>query len=39
MLVHSFNRFYVVAKFILPAIDLNFLPIDFDEKCYYFNVK
>ena len=24
MLAHSFDRFYVVIKFILPSIDLNF---------------
>ena len=38
MLVHSFDRFYVLAKFILPTInDLNFLLIDFDERCDYLN--
>ena len=38
MLAHSFDRFYVVSKFILPTIDdLNFLPIDFNEKCQYLN--
>ena len=32
MLAHSFDRFYVVTKFILPPIkDLNFMPIDLDE--------
>ena len=37
MLAHSFDRFYVVTKFILPLVnDLKFLPIDFDEKCNYF---
>ena len=38
ILVHSFNRFYVVTKFNLPTInDLNFVPLDFDEKCNYLN--
>ena len=32
MLVHSFDRFYVVTKFILPTInDLKFSTINFDE--------
>ena len=38
MLAHSFNRFYVVIKFILPSVnDLNFSPIDFSAKCSYLN--
>ena len=38
MLGHSFDRFYVVTKFILPSVnDLNFLPIDFDANCSYLN--
>ena len=38
MLVHSFDRFYIVTKCILPtANDLNFVSIDFDEKCDYLN--
>ena len=38
MLAHSFDRFYVVTKFILPSVnDLNFLPIDFNNKCDYIN--
>ena len=38
MLVHYFDRFYVVTKFILPTANyLNFAPIDFDEKCDYLN--
>ena len=38
MLAHSFDRVYVATKFILPIInDLKFLPIDFNEKCDYFN--
>ena len=38
MLAHSFDRFYVVTKFILPLVnDLNFSPVDFDAKCSYLN--
>ena len=38
MWAHSFDRFYVVTKFILPLVsDLEFLPIDFDEKWNYLN--
>ena len=38
MLAHSFDRFYVVTKFILPSVnDLKFSPIHFDEKCNYLN--
>ena len=40
MLVQSYDIFYVVMKFILPTInDLNFVSIDFDEKCNYLNVE
>ena len=36
MLAHSFHRFYVVTKFILPsANDLRFLAINFDPSCNY----
>ena len=36
MLVHSFNKFYVVKKFIFPKInDLNVMPIDSNDKCDY----
>ena len=39
MLSHSFKKFYVVPKFILPSIeDLKFLPIEFDSTCNYLNV-
>ena len=39
MLSHSFDRFYVVTKFILPSINgLKFLPVDFDSECSYLNV-
>ena len=38
MLVHSFDRFYVVTKFIFPSVnDLKFTPIDFNSKCSYLN--
>ena len=38
MLEHSFDRFYVVIKFILPSVnDLNFSPIDFNPKCSYLD--
>ena len=38
MLSNSFNRFYVVTKFILPTVnDLKFPPIDFDMECSYLN--
>ena len=34
MLGHSFDRFYVVTKFMLPTIgDLNFSKLDFDYTC------
>ena len=34
MLAHSFDRFYVVTKFILPSIgDLNFSKLNYDDTC------
>ena len=40
MLIHSFDRFYVVTKFILPsANDLRFLTVNFDETCNYLQEK
>ena len=40
MLSHSFDRFYVVTKFILPTIeDVKFLPINFDSECNYLKVE
>ena len=40
MLAHSFDRFYVVTKFILPTVnDLTFSTIKFDEKCEYLQEK
>ena len=39
MLSHSFDRFHVVTKFILPTIkDLKFSPNEFDPTCNYLNV-
>ena len=36
MLVHSFDRFYVVTKFILPSIgDLHFSRLNYDNTCTY----
>ena len=36
MLAHSFDRFYVVRKFILPTVsDLKLLTTNFDETCDY----
>ena len=36
MLSHSFDRFYVVAKFELPTVeDLKLTTIKFDSKCTY----
>ena len=38
ILAHSFDRFYVVTKFILPSVnDLKFSPIGIDERCKYLN--
>ena len=40
MLVHSFNRLYVVTKFILHTVkDLKFLTINFNETCHYLHEK
>ena len=36
MLAHSFYRFYVVAKFMLPTIgDIIFSKLNFDNTCMY----
>ena len=36
ILGHSFERFYVVTKFILPMLDdLKLSPIGYDEDCKY----
>ena len=40
MLAHSFDRFYVGTKFILPSVnDLKFSIINFDEACDYLQEK
>ena len=40
MLAHSFDRFYVVTKFMLPMIgDLKFSKLDFDDTCAYMENK
>ena len=40
MLSHSFDRFYVVANFILPTVDdLKFSPIDFNTGCSHLNAN
>ena len=40
MLVHSFDRFYVVTKFILPTIgDLNFSKLNYNDTCMYVDIK
>ena len=36
MLAHSFDRFYVITKFILPSLDdLKLYPIKYDKECQY----
>ena len=36
MLMHSFDRFYVVTKFMLPMIgDIKFSKLNFDHTCTY----
>ena len=40
MLAHSFDRFHVVTKFILPSIgDLNFSQLNYDSTCAYLDNK
>ena len=40
MLVHSFDRFYIVTKFILPTMgDLNFSKLNYDDTCMYMHKK
>ena len=40
MLAHSFDRFSVVTKFILPSIgDLNFSKLNHDDTCAYLDNK
>ena len=38
MLMHSFDRFYIITKFILPSIgDIRFLHLTFDDSSSYMN--
>ena len=38
MLAHSFDRFYIVTKFMLPSVkDIKFSTLNFDESCAYMN--
>ena len=38
MLVYSFDRFYIVTKFILPSIgDIKFSRLNYDNTCMYMN--
>ena len=38
MLVHSFDRFYVVTKFMLPSLgDLKFSDLNYDNTCAYLD--
>ena len=38
MLAHSFDRIYVVTKFILPTLDdLTLSPIKYDKECNYLH--
>ena len=40
MLAHSFDRFYVVTKFILPSIDdLDFSNLNYGNTCVYLDNK
>ena len=38
ILAHSFDRFYMVTKFILPSIeDIQFSRLNYDNTCVYMN--
>ena len=38
MLTHSFDRFYVVTKFILPSLgDVKFSKLNYDKTCTYLD--
>ena len=40
MLAHSFDRFHIVTKFILPSTgDLNFSKLNYDNTCAYLDNK
>ena len=39
MLAHTFDRFYVVTKFMLPMIgDIKFFKLNYDHTCMYIVV-
>ena len=38
MLAHSFDRFYIIVKFMLPSMgDLKFSNLNYDQSCTYMN--
>ena len=38
MLAHSFDRFYIITKFMLPSMgDIKFSKLNFDHTCAYMN--
>ena len=40
MLAHSFDRFYIVTKFLLPSIgELQFSKLNYDNTCMYLDSK
>ena len=40
MLAHSFDRFYIVTKFMLPSMgDIKFSNLNFDQSCAYMDKK
>ena len=40
MLVHSFDRFCIITKFMLPSMrDIKFCNLNFDHSCAYMNKK
>ena len=40
MLAHSFDRFYIVTKFMLPSVkDIKFSNLNFDQSCTYMTRK
>ena len=40
MLAHSFDKFYIVTKFMLPSIeDINFSKLNYENTCAYLDNK
>ena len=40
MLAHSFDRFYIVTKFMLPSVkDVKFSNLNFDQSCAYMDKR